>query len=141
MGSLCRAFWDAIGRGNREEAERCLQELHVPEVVHETFSYSTTPSGERGGEGGSGGAFVFAVAPDTPKGDLQLWNSPRKVGLVELDARDMCLAKTSPKLGDRDFLACINWRPSAAKRRKHSERAVCNKMSHVDPWGESGKVS
>ena len=135
LTSLCRAFWDALGRGNREEAERCLSELRPPEVVCETYSYSTTPSGGRGTEGGLPGASLFGVAPDTPKGDLQLWNTGRKVALVELDGKDMCLAKTSPKLGMRDFLACINWRPPAAKRRRQKERA-CNKMSHADAPGQ-----
>ena len=70
MTSLCRAFLDALGRGNREEAEKCLWDLRVPEVGYKTFSYSITPSGEQGGDGATGGACAFGVAPNTPKGDL-----------------------------------------------------------------------
>ena len=121
-------------------AERCLWDLRPREIVHETYSYPSTPSGEAGVEGGLSGASLFAVAPDTPRGDLQLWNLRKLVGLCELNAKEMCLVKCSPKVGDVDFLACINWRPAFGKSKDRRDR-VCTKMSHVDVPGKGDRVS
>ena len=52
LASQCSAFWDALARGDRDEAEMNLQAIRPAPVDFETYSYATSPGeGEPGGEG------------------------------------------------------------------------------------------
>jgi hypothetical protein len=140
LAARCSSFWDALARGERDSAENYLRELRPPPVELETYSYSTSPAeGDGGGSDGDRGTFALMVAPDTPKADLQLWNSTKLVGLVELDAGSMCLAKVGGGQGRVDFLACINWKLHSKRGAEVGDR-VCTKTSHHDTKGKKNAV-
>ena len=132
LTSACVAFWAALGIGDREAAGDVLLSIRAPRVETETFSYPSPPGVASGGGSGSAqGVSPFAVAPDTPNGDLNMWNHGSEVALLALDRDRMCLAKVNQDLGDQDFTACVNWlerQPDgkAPPDKKH----VCTKAGH-----------
>ena len=49
LASQCSAFWDALARGDREEAEMNLRAIRPPPVDVETYSYASSPGDGEGG--------------------------------------------------------------------------------------------
>ncbi len=141
MVSLATSFWAALGRGERDSAERFVRELRPPAVNHETYSFASSPGDDKTGSAGGGqGAFVMAVAPGTPSSDLGLWNSLSLVGLVELDA-GMCLAKASGGPDDSsDFLVCILTKSLSGRKGGKDLKRICEKTSHTDIRGKERRI-
>ena len=141
LASQCSAFWDALARGDREEAEMNLRAIRPPPVDVETYSYASSPGDGEGGGEGDRGTLNMLVAPDTPKSDLNLWNSEKVVGVIQLDQAVMCLARASSGRGRVDFLACVLPRSGSGRQSGKSGEKECTKMSHADVAGKGkGKV-
>ena len=51
LASRCKAFWDALARGDRDGADTYLRSLRPPSVEYETYSYESSPMEETTGGG------------------------------------------------------------------------------------------